>query len=141
MIGIYLLVTIFSQFSPHSLYASLMGGPAAVNIDFEKIGSVRVGSPVLVRGELAGTVTSISDSSVGRSNHNISISVDIVPTHRTQLREGTVALITSPASKKSADPSITAVELLVPSKDKESTLLDSGATIKGFASFEEFWSS
>lgn len=137
MIGIYLLVALVSFFSPSSIPASFTSGPSHVAVQFEKLNGVKVGAPVLVEGQLIGTVSEIS--SVDREPTGYVVLVKIEPAHRALIRQGTVGLITSPLSTQRVRPE-TVIEFLVPTSAAKPLLRD-GESIDGFSSLVEFWSS
>ncbi|MCB0322801.1 MAG: hypothetical protein KDD69_04475 [Bdellovibrionales bacterium] len=152
MIGIYLLVTLFTQFSPQHLWV-VESGPTEVSVEFEQLNGIKIGSPVLAEGQLIGNVSRISPIPFGRrgsatvtgitlkgpKDEAFVVSVKIAPHHRGLLRKGTVALIKSPLSTSRVAPEAV-VELLLPVGHSEPVLKD-GASIVGYSSFEEFWSA
>ena len=148
MIGIYLLVTIFTQLSPNDLIFASLNGPAQVSVKFERIPGIKVGSPVLNEGQLIGTVMSINRAATnrkenaaakaGQKEQPCSLKVQIEPRHRSLLRKGTIALIASPLSNARVQTA-PVVELLVPVINAPA--LQEGEVIRGYASYEEFWSA
>lgn len=155
MIGIYLLVTIFTQLSPQDFWLAPNNGPTELSVKFEKIPGIKVGTPVLAEGQLVGSVvkissanssaddnkevkvTQVADNSV-KSSQAYRLQVKIAPRHRALLRKGTIALIASPLSTARVQPE-SVVELLIPINS--APVLKEGEAIKGFSSYEEFWSA
>lgn len=146
MIGIYLLVTLFTQLAPQNLWM-MESGPAEVAVEFENISGLKIGSAVLAEGRLIGNVASIapiSDSTTGiklasDDSRAYRVGVKLSPHHRTLIRRGTIALIKSPLSTARVAPEAV-IELLIPS-DQGAPMLESGERIVGYSSFEEFWSA
>ena len=149
MIGIYLLFSIITQFSPQNIWALADSGPAEVSVEFERLNGIKVGAPVLAEGQLIGTVSRISNldpaaattgiQTVASKSSAFEVSVKISPRHRGLLRQGTIALIKSPLSASRVHPE-TVVELLLPTNSNR-PVLQPGAHIAGYSSFEEFWSA
>ena len=143
MLGIYLLVTLVTQLAPYNLYASLGSAePAAVSIDFVKLNGLRVGSPVLVEGRPAGSVSRIDVHACANGSADTScyrVEAKIVPREQHSLLKGTVALITSPLTPE--HPRFeTVVELLVP-KRQVFAKIEKSECLVGYSSFAEFWAS
>jgi hypothetical protein len=160
MIGIYLLITILGQISSQNPLLASDLGPAEVTVAFQKLSGISIGTPVVAEGELIGTVSSVSstnkraeaagspapqEDSVSDASHPGSgsqpfeVRVKIAPRHRNLIRHGTVALIASPLSTTRVQLE-TVVELLIPTS-ADSPLHQDGDLIKGFSSYEEFWSA
>jgi hypothetical protein len=160
MIGIYLLITIFGQISSQNPLLAPDLGPAEVTVAFQKLSGISVGTPVVAEGELIGTVSSVSStnkraeaagsaasekntvsdaSNPGNSSPPYEVHVKIAPRHRNLIRHGTVALIASPLSTTRVQLE-TVVELLIPTS-ADSPLHQDGDLIRGYSSYEEFWSA
>ena len=141
MLRIYLIVSIFSQFFPadsaRNSWSEIVGnlGPSQISVSFQEHPEINVGSPVLAEGQLIGKVNSINPAGTG----TFSVEVKIAPNQRMLLRQGTIALISSPLSASRLAPE-TVVELLLPS-DTAAPVLAEGETIVGYSSFEQFWSA
>jgi hypothetical protein len=144
MICIYLLVTLITQFSTQNLYAALDVGASEVSIEFQQLNGVTLGAPVLVEGRLVGVVASITTVEHQHSKQEglqerYNIKVKIAPGNRSQLRAGTIGLITSPVTPFSSK-SETVVELITPTNVK-TKVLQHGELIVGYSSLTEFWSA
>lgn len=139
MIGIYLLVTIFTQFSPQNLW--MVEAPAEISVEFERLNGVQIGAPVLVDGQLIGSVSSIvnKESATQAGITSVSVQLKIAPRHRTLVRRGTIALLKHPMSTSRVHAE-TVLELLLPNSPNQ-PLLGQNDAIVGYSSFEEFWSA
>lgn len=142
MSSIYLLFALFSQFSSANFLASVASAPAQVYISFDQANGIGVGAPVVVEGEVVGSVTNVSvptePQSAAKPN-SLNVQISVKPEHRERLKLGTVALAFSPLSsdKKKSD---TVLELFVP-RAGNNTLLADGSQIRGYSSYEQFWSA
>lgn len=145
MVGIYVLVALVSFFSPSTFYspqvlaAPIQMGPAYLAVQFQQLNGVTVGSPVLVEGQLVGSVSQIVEVEEKAKSAAFTVQVNINPSHRSLMREGTVGLITSPLAGVRSKPE-TVIEFLVPSSHS-GKLLKEGSAVLGFSSLVEFWSS
>ena len=140
MSGIYLLLALFSQFSSANFLASVASAPAQVYISFDQANGLGVGAPVVVEGEVVGSVTNVSVPSEPQVQpYKLNVEISVKPEHRERLKLGTVALAFSPLSsdKKKSD---TVLELFVP-RANGNTLLADGSLIRGYSSYEQFWSA
>ena len=147
MIGIYLLVTIFSQLCPITQFASssiwsvptlLTSTPEEsleIQVAFDELNGLRIGSPVLVDGKRVGTVASISQPEEGAYEISLTITQGAAFTLGTE----SDALQTSPMSVSRLRPE-TVVELLSLPGDKGIDL-NGGERLAGFSSLEKFWSA
>ncbi len=149
MIGIYLLVTLFSQFSTQSLTSAFTNQtqtPQVVSVSFTEVKGIQVGAPVVAKGQLIGNVTRItpkrkSDVALdakGNSKSGFFVEVAVSPVFRAAIRRSTVALLANPLN--SSDKPKTVLEFLTPPSDDNSPLTTDDK-IQGFSSYEEFWSS
>ena len=153
MIGIYLLVTLFSQFSTQSLTAAFTNqaqaaeqAPQVVSVSFTEVKGIQVGAPVVAKGQLIGNVTRItpkrkSDVALdakGNSKSGFFVEVAVSPVYRAAIRRSTVALLANPLN--SSDKPKTVLEFLTPPSD-DNAPLTTDDKIQGFSSYEEFWSS
>ena len=149
MIGIYLLVTLFSQFSTQSLTSAFTNQtqtPQVVSVSFTEVKGIQVGAPVVAKGQLIGNVTRItpkrkSDVALdakGNSKSGFFVEVAVSPVFRAAIRRSTVALLANPLN--SSDKPKTVLEFLTPPSD-DNAPLTTDDKIQGFSSYEEFWSS
>jgi len=147
MIGIYLLVTIFSQFAPVSQFvnnwawdAAMRPAPVeslALQVNFDRINDLKIGSPVLVDGRQVGQVSEIKipeDSTAGEYSVSLSVSVP----QGSGVGSDSIALQAAPmsASRTRAE---TVVELVSLPGEKGRDL-KGGERLAGFSSIERFWS-
>ncbi|MFN8390516.1 MAG: MlaD family protein [Bdellovibrionota bacterium] len=141
MLGIYLLVTIFAQFSPNFFWAAPTASePIEVNVSFDELNGVRVGTTVVADGHVVGTVSKIDFKGEGNAKVKpYDVAVKITPQFGLGFHQGTVALQASLMSVSRVHPE-PVVELLYP-PGESSALLASGGRIKGYSSLEQFWSS
>jgi hypothetical protein len=142
MLGICLLVTMFSQLSAQNLLFT-PAKPVQLNVSFPELNGVKIGSPVVLEGKTIGSVSRILDrhARVRPARFNVEVRIDSL--HSVSIRKGTIALIAShlTSGKGSKAP---VVELIAPAGNIErgvSSLLSDGAAILGFSSYEEFWKS
>jgi len=150
MIGMYLLVSLLTQFVPaYSLdlayiadfsitSKSTSSSSSEFTILLDELNGAAVGSSVYVAGSVAGTISSIvaSDDNTGKESWTVGLKIE--NQYKGLLKEGTIAFVVSTNSTISNNPE-TVVELFVPSKGK--TQLSEGANIVGFTSYEKFWLS
>jgi hypothetical protein len=154
MIGIYVLITFFSQM--HSLQLELpdingtvaalleeAAEPMILSTSFAELRGIGVGTSVLSDGERVGRVTAVEPLTLGRGSEKrraglFSLKLSIQPRYSETLQEGTVALISAPrvGKRQAAEP---VVELLSPRAVRPR--LRSGTSIRGFESIEKFWIS
>ncbi len=149
MLNLVFLLAFFTQLSPSNLAGFSSLGPTEFSVEFPKLNGIQVGAPVVLQGQLVGTVAGISSLAEGESVTGLSrevrddggyaITVRISPQHRGLIRKGTVALIKSPLSAARVKPEVV-VELLLSPK-ANSPVLKAGDHIVGYSSFEEFWSA
>jgi hypothetical protein len=141
MLHVYLLVSLFSVFSiePSSFFE--INHETSVDMTFDSVPEVNVGDPVLYKGLVVGNVTRIKNtsSSIDNSNSGISlISLRLNPVN-VPLSETLVGLVSSikiPKGKVSSARSF--VDLMHVTKSHTGT---SSEQLRGFSSFEEFWST
>jgi hypothetical protein len=156
MLGIYLLVTIFAQFSPTIFSPDIFWStpmltqPLEVTVNFDELNDIRVGTPVLSDGHIVGSVSKISYPDTSYSdrtysnratpdNDNFQVGVTITPPTGLPFHQGIVALQTSLMSVTKSSPE-TVVELLfLPGADSHT--LQGGSSISGFSSMEKFWTA
>ena len=150
MVGIYLLVAVFTQFSPSNLniFPALSAGPSEVAVEFDELNGIRLGSAVIAEGQLIGVVSNISSvgselssenqPDLGNNPTSYQLTVRIAPSYRNLLRRGTVALIASPLSRTRVRPE-TVVEFMLPLPPQP--ILKNGESIVGYSSYREFWSA
>ena len=149
MIGVYILIAIFGQFSPANFWSMLDTNPSQFELSFRSGKVIQIGAPVLAEGELIGKVSAIglmtSDAEPNlqakrsKRRESYEVVLRIAPHFRPVLRRGTVALIASPLSTTRVKPE-TVVELIVPPGKKQPPIAN-GEEIKGYSSYEEFWHS
>ncbi len=144
MIGIYLLVTFLSQMSSQDSWLAMGTGPTEVTVSFAKSTPIPVGAPVVVEGELIGTVTAVDRQFKSRQvelvqRDKCDVRVKIAPRHRSLIRRGTVALISSPLSVTRTKIE-TVVELLIPPAG-DAPLLQKDEKIHGYSSYEDYWAA
>lgn len=157
MVAVYMLLSIFSQLSLDGINRdtlkvtaiSAVAAPVSAThkstkscdlaVKLDKLNGIRPGSPVVASGKLIGTVESIvSPEQEGRrADCRYEVSIDLTDGSHPALREGTVALVSSPMTPKDSTPDVV-VELMVPERG---SILPVGARIQGFSSFEHFWSA
>ena len=136
MSGIYLIVALISQFSSENIFAKLASAPVQVYIAFDHPTDLGIGSRVVIEGEVVGSVTNVAES---ENSKQFQVQISLDPDTRDSLKLGTVALTFAPTtSEKSKQASV--VELFVP-KSNEKSLLKDGDEIRGFSSYEQFWSA
>jgi len=121
---------------------------ANFSVIFPGLNGIKVGDPVVVEGQLVGTVGKIETilSNNNASNNirgkNIAekylVDISISTAFKNLVKEGSVALITSPLSTVGAQPE-NVVELFLPRNN--TTALAEGAKIVGYSSFEAYWSA
>ena len=164
MIEVYLLISLFSQFSPLAPVPTAVGYEAAlmevsapaktavevtapfqIIVDFPEINGLRPGSPVLVEGNLVGRVKQISSKPPQRSRRqagrSFEVALDLDSSFSARLALGTCALQALPMTDAKRHR-LPVVELFVPAPELNSSklaLLRPGDRIQGFASYEEFW--
>jgi len=149
MIGIYVLLTLFSRIQAPDLSGALTAAleaqaePMVLSASFSELHGIGVGTSVLSNGEAVGKVTSVEAVSLGRGRERrkeglFNLKLMIRPGYGGGLQEGTVALISAPriGKKRAAEP---VVELLCPRSS--ATPLRNGTSIRGFESIEKFWIS
>jgi hypothetical protein len=149
MLNLVFLLAFFTQLSPSNLAGFSSLGPAEFSVEFPKLNGIQVGAPVVLQGQLIGTVANISSLAEGESLTGLNkqmddeagyaIKVRITPQHRGLIRKGTVALIKSPLSAARVKPEVVVEFLLSPKTN--SPVLKAGDHIVGYSSFEEFWSA
>lgn len=147
MIGIYLLVSIFTQLCPtlqfagSSLWATPFSlAPAStlqVEVNFGELNGLKIGSPVLVDGRRAGKVASISQENEGEGDYHVSLVISSGATDT--IGSQSVALQAAPMSISRTKPE-TVVELVSLPGSKGDDL-KGGEHLSGFSSLEEFWTS
>ncbi len=146
MLGIYLLVTLITQFSPHNLIASLGVSEKVVTIEFEKLNGLSVGSPVLFEGRAIGNVTKIDRGNCSlepslheeESSNCFRVETKIIHNVNTAVNKETIALITSPLMPDQSRRD--SVVELIPSEDQTSSI-EKDVHLVGFSSFLQFWTS
>ncbi len=149
MIGIYLLVTIFSQLTTLSPVAgtSIWNLPSLltpadqsleVQVAFDELNGLHVGSPVIVDGKRVGVVANILQSEEG-DNTPYQVSLTIAQSAAFSLGSESIALQASPMSVSRLKPE-TVVEL-VSLPGEKGIDLKGGEHLSGFSSLEEFWSA
>ncbi len=118
-------------------------------MSFDDVSGLISGSPVVVNGQIAGKVETISPNGETaeveticdkkgvckqRTQPNFSVNIKVAGNHTGVLKKGTVGVITSP----SGQDELSAVELLIPEIEAPLSLT---SPITGFSSFEKFWTS
>ena len=160
MIGIYVLVAIFYQFSPPSILPDFLPGllpnfsfvspqssNSAVGSEIElvvdKLNGVRIGTPVVMDGAVVGSVASIQ--SEGRHPKKappkfFNIKLNLENVAEGDLRSGAIGIVTSPISRLMNTPR-TVVELINPKDGDSRPSLQSDEKLRGFGSLSDFWAS
>ena len=133
-------------------------GTSRLSVSFEKLNGIKVGAPVVVDGQLVGTVSKINQPGVNATDDSklqknddkkaeetksskVNVELSISEEHRELVRKGTVALIAAPASTTHAQKSRSSVvELIVPAATNV-PVAEEGENLLGFSSFEHFWSA
>lgn len=146
MIGIYLLVTIFSQFAPVSQFVNNWAWDAAskptagetlsLHITFDRLNDLKIGSPVIVDGRQVGEVSEITAPEDTAAGH-FSVSLNVTGPNTSLLGTESIALQAAPmsASRTKAE---TVVEL-VSLPGQKGRQLQGGEELSGFSSIEKFW--
>ncbi|GEM_PF-4884058 len=160
MIGIYILATIFSQFSPPALFPSaypfapfvfedvfeegISGQTSEVELVVDQLNGVRVGTPVALDGEIIGSVKQIqgekSKRAVKTTPRSFNLKLAFEVSGGLDLRSGAIGIITSPISRLTSAPQ-TVVELINPKEEEARPALKSGEKLRGFGSLSDFWAS
>ena len=146
MIGIYLLVSIFTQFPSTFVWGSPFSFPSIpvedkkveISVTFDQLNGLTIGSPVLVNGHQVGSVSRIDygDSAEAQS-FNVAMTISSISD--ATVVSDSVALQASPMSASRLDPE-TVVEL-VSLPGAKGRALEGGETLTGFSSLEQFWSA
>ena len=147
MIGIYLLVSIFAQFSPTAGWFTpttavpTVSAAISVTVSFDQLNGVKLGTPVLSDGRRIGAVTKIKGpiDSGSRAAARYQVEVSVTQSFGLSLHRGTVALQTAPMSVSRMKP-VTVVELMFLPGENPAELAR-GEPIAGFSSLEKFWSA
>ena len=165
MLGIYLLVSIFTQLTPQNLLALESVVPVVnsipkeadaarlapgeeIAIEFRSLNGLKVGSAVLYEGKLVGEVSAISahrNSVTGIDMSDPQAQAFEVKARLTQegvrLKYGAVALIKAPFSPLQKSPKAV-VEFLQPLDSVRNTPSKQMLrTLVGYSSFHEFWTA
>lgn len=149
MLGIYLIVTVLSHLAPQSYWTLPQQGPSEIAVEFKKTNTLKAGTPVLFEGQVIGSVAGVqSDDELELANINSQLSSNITSRsiklkisgkHRNLIKQGTIALLSSPLSV-ARNQSNKVVELIIP-PGKQKEVLKEGDSVSGFSSYEEFWSN
>ncbi len=150
MIGIYLLVSIFTQFPSTFVWGSPFTFPSIpveetkieISVTFDQLNGLTIGSPVLVNGHQVGTVSRIDYATVEGENtepQSYNVALNISAASEAALLTDSVALQASPMSASRLDPE-TVVEL-VSLPGATGRALNGGETLTGYSSLEQFWSA
>ena len=137
MLGIYILITIFSQLSAGNLWLDAQP-PTKIMASVEKLNGLTEGAEVISEGKVVGKVTAITGEDSGRQ---FEVDLEISSKYSRFLKDGTVALIL-PKLTSQKELSTSVVKLLVPpTSDLTADTLKDGQSIIGYSSFVEFWSA
>ena len=110
-------------------------GPSVISAEFSRLNGLQTGAPVVINGEMIGTVSSILQTQK-RSKVVSLVSLKISPQHRTLMRSGTVAIVSSPLSLSRVQSEIV-VKLVLPQGANAPALSD-GERIDGYSSYREY---
>lgn len=163
MVGIYLIIALVTQLAtldgvvgalPLS-YAVVPGAasvagdfvtgsvapkePIDVLVEFKTSSDLNLGAPVFINGKFAGSVTRIGALDGENKDIQFAALLSINPNYRSLIRKGTVGLITTPLCLQRTERE-SVVELIVPDRSDVQPL-ENGASITGFTTFSELWSS
>jgi len=145
---VLLFVQVLPQFiwtvdRPNVVDPSKLNQPSMeISVPLSSIGSITHGSPVLLDGSVVGEVVDIDYGTAvipQEREHKYSITLRVSGEEGASLKQGTVALIETPQTKRGLEQS-SVVELLTP--DRNSATLDpENRLLPGYASFQEFWAA
>lgn len=158
MVGIYALITIFTQFwAPIALpitasLPSISDDSSAISSDeipsdytlsavelaVQNLGGVQIGSPVVLSGDVIGSVSEIRKPRSQSGTFRITLKLEDLGER--DLRDGAIGIITSPISRLNVAPT-TVVELVNPRDADQRDRLRDGCRLPGFSSLSEFWAS
>lgn len=133
---LFYFVQIALGLNPSTLPGALTIGSEPLEIEFGSADDVSRGTPIVLLGKQIGSVTDVSEARL-KTKAGVLVRAEISPGHRSMLRAGTVALITSPLPWP-GNARQAVVELLVPSSGG-SELVPDGERLPGFATFKELW--
>ncbi len=165
MSGFYFLISVFASLPKVSAVWGTFSQPIHANVVISessetsnsgssKACGLRVGAPVLLKGEIAGKVVAVNSPSSALSANDVpaahvvpvanknpgalTIEIEISPNQRWALRSGLVAVLTTPVVKAKTDVK-TIVELLPPKSDAKP--LKSNESVPGFSSLQALWNA
>jgi len=146
MIGIYLLISIITQFPSTFVWGSPFSYPSIpmedkkveISVTFDQLNGLTIGSPVLVNGHQVGEVSRI-DFHDAAETESFNVAMTISSVSDASVLTDSVALQASPMSASRLDPK-TVVEL-VSMPGAKGRALEGGETLTGFSSLEQFWSA
>lgn len=137
MFSLYILVSsFFADIAPANLMAleSLVKQPqTTISVSFDEVNSLKIGSPVISNGIIVGEVSKISNDS--KTNAPVTVEMNV----RGNIANNTVALESKPtlASKSKPEAIVELLSLPISSVSNKKQ----SQQIKGFSSFEKFWSA
>lgn len=139
MFSFYILVSsLLADISPKSLFALEALAPqpkTVISVSFDEVASLKIGSPVIANGFVVGEVSKITKEAESKNKNSVNVELNV----NAKVTSSTVALQSTPTLASKSKPEAI-VELLSLPISGISTKKAS-AHIKGFSSFEKFWSA
>lgn len=139
MFGLYLLAAIATQLVTSAGHVSFDLNEAEFVTHVPLLHGVKSGSPVTVKGELVGAVSSIEKVSSKNNSEVFKLNFKIGPKYKNLVRNGAFALVTSPVAPNGIKDT-GAIDLII-AQGKGSTKASASNVIPGFSSYKEFWNA
>lgn len=130
--------SLLADISPKSFFAleAMVRQPkTTVSVKFDEVNSLKIGSPVIVNGMIVGEVSKIIKEAESNNKETINVELNV----SANISSSTIALQSTPtlASKNKPEAIVELLSLPISSITSKKTQ----EYIKGFSSFEKFWSA
>ncbi|MCC6932803.1 MAG: MCE family protein [Deltaproteobacteria bacterium] len=138
MFGIYLFVALATQLVTSAGNITFDYNDAQFVTQLPAIHGIKTGSPVTIKGELAGLVDAIEKIGDKENNDRFKVSFSVGAKYKNTVQAGALAFVTSPVVPEGAK--ISSALDLIPVQGKNSVKSPSN-NVPGFSSYKEFWNS